>query len=146
MDIYNDDKRYDEFDLRNRSWRLLSTTSATYKLEKISNLLSKTIEEKNWLDLPILLEQKKEIEYDILYDDIRNNLVLEENELIEFLDYYLKLKENNRVKFLSWLLNHYYNGSILEKRMNDAASNEDYETASIYRDLLKIKNMPSLKE
>ena len=32
MDIYNDDKRWDEFDLRNRSWRL-STKYTTYRLE-----------------------------------------------------------------------------------------------------------------
>jgi len=145
MDIYKDDKRYDEFDLRNRSWRL-STKSTTHKLSKVKAKWNKAISEERFDDLEEILIERKNVEFDIAYDDIRNDLILPEKEIIEFFVHYTELKETNRINFLSWILNKYYKSEFLNSKMEDAISSEDYETAGLFRDLLSITVMPQVKE
>jgi len=147
MELYKNDPNFGKKDERNRWWRL-STIKNMERLDVILDKLLIVTRSDDYTNLADLIIENKSIEFDILYDDIRNGLILPENDIIEFINYFIENKElhNKKLIYLSWILNTYFKSNFLTIMMNDFIEKEEYENAAFVKFLLNVKNMPSVKE
>jgi len=125
----------------NRKFRLNSSPA----YDNLIDLLDKSNEsaENGDFDKVIeLLERKRHLELEIVYDDIRNGLILPEEEIVEFIDHYLNEMDIVKLKMLSYILNTYYSNEFLVEKIEETINNEEYELSAVIKELLEIKVIP----
>ena len=145
IDIFTNDANFNEEDMRNRSWRLASA-SVNERLTKVTDLLAVATESGDDNELIKAHAFKADMIYDIVYDDIRDGLILPDYEIVELLDFFMIDNDTKKMNYLAWILNTYYKSDFLTEKMTESINKEDYELSSIIKNLLNIKVLPSVKE
>ncbi|MFC2111197.1 hypothetical protein ACFLQ5_01960 [Bacteroidota bacterium] len=82
---------------------------------------------------------------EMYYEDIRNNLILDSEDLYDLLEMFNDYKDTKKVHYLSYLINNYYPGFFQEK-IDKAIAVDDYELAAFIKPLLNSIERPTTIE